>query len=377
MTGLVILIDDEEHLRTACSQTLQLEDIDVQAHAGAEGVLDQVAMDWPGIIVTDVNMPRITGLDVLTRALERDPEVPVILITGHGDVPMALKAMRQGAYEFIEKPFDPDYLVDAVRRALDKRRLTLENRDLRKNLQSGREVNARLLGQTRAMEVLRRQVDSFAVTDADVLILGETGAGKEMVAQSLHERSARSGFPFVAINCGGLPETMIESELFGHEAGAFTGAAKKRIGRLEHANGGTVFLDEIESMPMDLQIKLLRVIQDRKISRLGSNEEITIDVRVLAATKEDLKSRSDAGKFREDLYYRLNVLTLTIPPLRDRKEDIALLFQHFVDLACERFKQDPMEVPSTDIVPLLSHDWPGNVRELQNAATRYALGQRR
>jgi len=370
----VVLIDDEEHLRTACTQALELADIEVVSFDCADGALDTVGRSWPGVVVTDIKMPGDSGLDVMAQALAHDPELPVILITGHGDVPMAVAAMRDGAYDFIEKPFASEVLVDAVHRALEKRHLVLENRALRSALGEASELEQSLIGQTKQMVRLRDEITNYAATDADVLILGETGVGKELVARSLCDHSQRKNGRFVAINCGALPESMIESELFGHEAGAFTGATKLRVGRIEHADGGTVFLDEIESMPMDLQIKLLRVLQERTIVRLGSNEEIAVDVRIIAATKENLRALADGGRFREDLFYRLDVLTLTIPPLRDRRDDIPLLFQQFVTQACDRYKRDPIDVPAHKISELMAHDWPGNVRELQNAGLRYALG---
>lgn len=374
MTGSVILVDDEEHLRTACMQALELAGIDVEAHASADGVADRIGPSFSGVVVTDIKMPGTSGLELMAEILSVDTDLPVVLITGHGDVPMAVQAMREGAYDFLEKPFASELLVDAVRRALEKRGLVLENRRLRAAVEEGGALEHRLLGRTPAMVRLRERIADYAVTDADVLIHGETGAGKEMVARSLHEASARRTGRFVAINCGALPENLIESELFGHQAGAFTGAAKKRVGRIEHAHGGTLFLDEIESMPMDLQIKLLRVLQDRVITPLGGNDEVPVDVRVLAATKDDLRILSDQGRFREDLYYRLDVLSVDIPPLRDRKDDVPLLFQHFVNLACDKYKKPPIDVSPTVMVALVRHDWPGNVRELQNAAMRFALG---
>jgi len=374
MTGFVILVDDEEHLRTACMQALDLAGIDVEAYASADGVVDRIGQSWPGVLVTDIKMPGTSGLELMASVLAVDPDLPVVLITGHGDVPMAVRAMREGAYDFLEKPFASDLLVDAVRRALEKRTLVLENRQLRMAVGEGAALEQRLLGKTPEMARLRKRITDYAATDADVLIHGETGAGKEMVARSLHEGSPRRANRFVAINCGALPENLIESELFGHKPGAFTGAAKKRVGRIEHADGGTLFLDEIESMPMDLQIKLLRVLQDRAVIPLGGNDEVPVDVRVLAATKEDLRSLSDQGQFREDLFYRLDVLSVVIPPLRDRKDDIPLLFQHFVSQACEKYNKPAVAVTPKVVSALLLHDWPGNVRELQNAAMRFALG---
>jgi len=369
----VILIDDEEHIRTACSQALELADMDVECFPNSEGALDGVSPSWPGVIVTDIRMPGASGIEVLEKAMELDPELPVILITGHGDIQMAVAAIQNGAYDFIEKPFASEILVDTVRRALEKRRLALENLALRTELDKSQGLEQRLVGQSPEINRLRAEIENFAETDADVLINGETGVGKELVARSLHDYSPRKKGRFVAINCGALPEAMIESELFGHEAGAFTGALKKRIGKIEHANGGTLFLDEVESMPLDLQIKLLRVLQNRVVVPLGSNDEIEVDVRIIAATKEDLKELAAKKTFREDLFYRLEVLSIQVPPLRNRRDDIPLLFKHFVDKACARYNKGDMPLSSDKISDLLSHHWPGNVRELQNAAIRYTL----
>jgi len=370
----VVLIDDEEHIRAASRQALELADIEVDSFANSDGALDRIGRSWPGVLVTDIKMPGTSGLEVMDKALALDPELPVILITGHGDVNMAVAAMRDGAYDFIEKPFSSDFLVETVNRALEKRHLALENQALRSVLGTESDIEHRLIGRTPGMVKLRDQIMNYALTDVDILIIGETGSGKELVAHSLHDYSNRSEGRFVAVNCGALPETLIESELFGHEAGSFTGATKKRIGRIYHAHQGTLFLDEVESMPMELQIKLLRVLQDRTIVPLGSNDEIEVDVRIIAATKVDLLEQANAGQFREDLYYRLDVLALGIPPLRERSEDIPFLFQHFVNQACERFKRAPLTVPPIKVLEILSHDWPGNVRELQNAALRYVLG---
>lgn len=376
MSAQVVLVDDEQHLRTACTQALELAGFEVESFASAEGALDRVSRTWGGLLVSDIRMAGMDGLELMGRALELDPELPVILITGHGDIPMAVQAMRDGAYDFIEKPFASEVLVDAVTRGMEMRRLVLENRALRAQLEDRSDLENSLIGRSPAVVRLREEVLNLAATDADVLIVGETGSGKELVARSLHDHGPRRGKRFVPINCGALPDTVIESELFGHVAGAFTGANKTRLGKFEYAEGGTLFLDEIESMPLELQIKLLRVLQDRAIVRLGANEEIPVDVRVIAATKQDLKYASEQGTFREDLYYRLNVLSLAIPPLSQRGDDIALLFHHFVDQAAARCRREPPAVTAECAADLLAHDWPGNVRELQNAALRYALGLR-
>ncbi len=374
MNLTVAVVDDEPHLRNACQQALELAGISAVCHAHAESALETIAQDWPGIVVTDIKMPGMSGLELMDAVLRQDPQLPVILITGHGDVEMAVSAMQHGAYDFMEKPFDNDRFVSVVARALDKRRLVLENRDLIGRLAARPLLERSIIGRSRAMATLRETIASYAATDADVLVQGETGTGKELVARSLHALSTRKDAPFVSINCGALPETIIESELFGHEAGAFTGAGKLRIGKFEYASGGTIFLDEIESMPLDMQTQLLRVLQERVVVRLGSNTELPIDIRVIAAAKADLKKMSDRGSFRADLYYRLSVLTLEITPLRERREDIPLMFAHFLQQAQQRFKKSPPEPGIDDIQALINHDWPGNIRELENVSARYALG---
>lgn len=370
----VLLLDDDSHLRTALSQTFDLAGLRVQAYGSAEGVLEALPAQWPGVLVTDIRMPGMNGLALLEQLQQFDAQLPVLLITGHGDVPLAVQAMRIGAYDFLQKPFASELLLDSVRRALEVRRLVLENRSLRLALTEQRVLGERLLGQSPSVQRLREQVSALATIQADVLILGETGSGKEVVARALHDLSSRCDASFVAINAGALAESVIESELFGHEAGAFTGAQKRRIGKFEYANGGTVFLDEIESMSLDVQVKLLRLLQERVVERVGSNQLIALDIRVIAATKEDLLAAADAGRFRADLYYRLNVAQINIPALRQRSEDILPLFQHFVSAASEKYAiAEPQLTPAIRAL-LLGHEWPGNVRELQNAAERFALG---
>ncbi|NLY13523.1 MAG: sigma-54-dependent Fis family transcriptional regulator [Gammaproteobacteria bacterium] len=370
----VVLLDDDVHLRTALSQTFDLAGLRVQSYGSAQGILEALPPEWAGVLVTDIRMPGMDGLELLERLHQFDNQLPVLLITGHGDVPLAVQAMRIGAYDFLQKPFASELLLDSVRRALEVRRLVLENRSLRLALAEQRVLGERLLGQSAAVQRLREQVSALATIQADVLILGETGSGKEVVARALHDLSSRSAAPFVAINAGALAETVIESELFGHESGAFTGAQKRRIGKFEYANGGTVFLDEIESMSLDVQVKLLRLLQERVVERVGSNQLIPLDIRVIAATKEDLLGAADAGRFRADLYYRLNVAQINIPALRQRSEDILPLFQHFVSAACEKYAIAEPALSAAIRAQLLGHDWPGNVRELQNAAERFALG---
>ncbi|MET0029207.1 MAG: sigma-54 dependent transcriptional regulator [Candidatus Thiodiazotropha sp.] len=372
--GSVIFIDDEKHIRIANAQTLELAGLSVQPLERAELALPMLSHDWPGVVVCDIKMPGMDGMSFLREALTIDRDLPVILITGHGDIAMAVQAIRDGAYDFIEKPFAADLLVETVKRALDKRVLTLENRNLRSELDTQNNLpGPRIIGRSPSMQRLRATIAQIADTDADVLLLGETGTGKELVSRSLHEHSRRRNYHFVPVNCGAVPDSLIESELFGHEPGAFTGAKGRRIGRFEHANHGTLFLDEIESMPIPVQVHLLRVLQERSIERLGSNTSIPLDLRVVAATKVDLKEASEQGVFREDLYYRLNVVTLEIPPLRDRREDIPLLFHHFLLMAGARYQREVPMPNGEQMRVLLTHAWPGNVRELCNIADRYVL----
>ena len=366
----VIFIDDDLHIRMANTQTLDLAGFEVTGLERAERGLPLLSWDWTGVVVCDIRMQGMDGLTFLQKVREIDPDLPVILITGHGDIAMAVQSIRDGAYDFIEKPFAAERLVETVNRAVDKRKLTLENRSLRQELEAQNAPGPRIIGNTPAIHRLRATIAQIADTDTDILIRGETGTGKELVARSLHEHSRRHNKNFVAVNCGSIPDTLIESELFGHEAGAFTGATSRRIGRIEHADGGTLFLDEIESMPLSAQVHLLRVLQERSLERLGSNKVISLDLRVVAATKLDLKEAED---FREDLYYRLNVVSIDIPPLRERLEDIPLLFEHFLLIADTRYQRETPPLNADNIRLLMTHSWPGNVRELRNVAERYVL----
>ncbi|MCG7977838.1 MAG: sigma-54 dependent transcriptional regulator [Candidatus Thiodiazotropha endolucinida] len=369
----VFFIDDEIDLRLANEQTLELAGFQVRVFEKAEDALKLIDNQTGGIVVSDIRLPGLDGLALLQRLQQMDATLPVILITGHGDISMAVDAMQKGAYDFIEKPFSPERLVDTVRRALEKRRLVLENRTLKTELNAQNSLGPRIIGKTSAMKALKNTINQLADTAADILLMGETGTGKELVARSLHEHSQRRDKNFVAVNCGAIPENLIESELFGHEKGAFTGAETLRIGKFEYANHGSVFLDEVESMPLPAQVRLLRVLQERSLERIGSNESIELDIRIVAATKVDLKAAAERGEFREDLYYRLNVVTLELPPLRERREDIPLLFQHFLLVAAARYGKVAPAMPDNISQKLMSFNWPGNVRELRNAAERFVL----
>ena len=370
----ILIIEDDPDVALGCEQALQLEGLPAECVGSAEQARRRLGPDFAGIVVSDIRLPGQDGMSLLRDLHKLDPELPVVLITGHGDISMAVQAMKDGAYDFLQKPFAPEQLVDVARRALDKRRLVLEVRALRRQLEQRDLLEARLIGNSPGMIGVRALIANLAGSAADVLIHGETGTGKELVARCLHDASPRRKGNFVAINCGGLPETLFDSEIFGHEAGAYTGAGKRRIGKIEHANGGTLFLDEIETMPVPMQIKLLRILQERTLERLGSNTPVAVDCRVIAATKEDLLALSAQGRFRADLYYRLSVATVPLPPLRERREDIPLLFEHFVLQAAARHERPVPATTPGRIQQLVGYSWPGNVRELRNVADRCVLG---
>ena len=369
----VIFVDDDPDIRQAIAQALSLENLSVACHENAVSALEGISRDYEGIVLCDYNMPEMDGLELLARVQELDDTIPVIILTGQGDISTAVTAMQQGAYDFIEKPFDHEELIELLRHALEKRHLALENRRLKAQLRQLAKPGPRILGDSPTMRKVLATIDPILDISANVLLHGETGSGKDALARYIHENSRRSAHNFVAINCGAVPENLIESELFGHEAGAFTGADKLRIGKIEHAHQGTLFLDEVESMPMPLQVKLLRVLEEQKVERLGSNQVQEVDVRIIAATKADLKQLSDEGSFRSDLYYRLNVVKVNIPPLRERKEDIPTLFHHFVLIAAARYDRESIPLDAPRAAQLMQRSWPGNVRELRNLAERYVL----
>jgi two-component system C4-dicarboxylate transport response regulator DctD len=371
----ILFVDDEEDLRRAARQALELANLHVTPLPQADAALSRLGPDFAGIIVTDIRMPGTDGMALLRAALKIDPDLPVILITGHGDVDLAVQSMREGAYDFLEKPYAPARLVEAVRRALEKRRLTLEIRRLQAAAHpNGDAIEARLIGRSEAMTRLRAALRAVAATEADVLIEGETGTGKEVAARALHAAGSRAESIFVAVNCAALPGDLIENELFGHEVGAFPGAVRARFGKFEHARGGTLFLDEIDSLPLALQAKLLRVIEERSVTRLGSNEARPLDLRIVAASKRDLAAAAAAGEFRSDLLYRLNIVTLRMPSLEERREDIPALFLMLLDGAAAHLGRSAPPVSDAVLRQLTARAWPGNVRELRNAAERMVLG---
>ena len=370
----ILLIEDDEDVRRSTMQALNLAGFEVEPFGSAEIARAHIGFGAPVIVVCDVRLPGLSGTEWLPQIRTIDAELPVVLITGHGHVPMAVQAMREGAYDFIEKPFTSERLLAVVRHAVERRQLTLQVRSLRDALEDRHGIQAALIGRSAQMQQVRRTVMTLAETSADVLIYGETGTGKELVARCLHDHSERRREHFVPLNCGGLPESLADSELFGHEAGSFTSANRLRVGKFEYANGGTLFLDEIESMPMAVQIKLLRALQERSIERIGSNKAIPFDCRVVAASKFDLQTLSDQQKFRADLYYRIGVAVIELPPLRERREDIPLLFEHFTLLAASRYERAAPMLSSAQLADLMGYAWPGNVRELRNVADRFVLG---
>ncbi len=370
----VVLVEDDPAVRAGSEQALQLAGLDVLSFHSGELAYKLLQPDFPGIVVSDVRLPGMSGLDLLSAVKALDAQLPVILVTGHGDITMAVWAMRNGAYDFVEKPYSSEQLVDVVQRALETRRLMLEVHSLRRQIEHSEGIEAMLIGNSAAIKELRRLILQVADQPADVLIYGDTGTGKDLVARCLHQHSGRRKHHFVALNCGAIPESIFESEVFGYEPGAFTGAVKRQIGKIEHADRGTLFLDEIESLPLALQVKLLRVLQERYVERLGSNSAVPVDVRIIAAAKLDLKQLADQHKFRHDLYYRLNLIVLNLPPLRDRRDDIPLLFEHFVLAAGARYNRAAPMVAGAQMQALMAHAWPGNVRELRNIADRFVLG---
>lgn len=371
--GRILLVDDDRDLLKAATDWLSISGFYVTAFHRPEEAFSAMANVEPDVIVTDIRMPSIDGMTLLNSIVRKNRDIPVVLITAHGDVGLAVQAMKQGAEDFLEKPYDADRLLSVLDKAVEKRRMKQEISRLQGLVGDDGEKHA-IVGDSPAIRALRGRLATLADVDIDVLVIGETGTGKELVARALHRLSRRAAGPFVAINCGALPEAIFESEVFGHVKGAFTGAAGDREGKFEHAAGGTIFLDEIESMPLGLQAKILRVLQERVVERLGENRLRSVDVRIVAAAKSDLTADIAAGRFREDLFYRLATVDIRIPPLRERRDDIGLLFGHFSSLAARRYGRDVREVSSEQIARLRQQEWRGNVRELKAQAERFALG---
>jgi two-component system C4-dicarboxylate transport response regulator DctD len=364
----VALIEDDTIVRHATSQWLHLAGYQVLEFEDGLSALQGIPINFSGVVISDIRLPDIDGMQLLPQLLQRNHDLPVILITGHGDVDMAVRALQDGAFDFFEKPFDPDRLIEAVAYAVEKRQLQDSANEREQYLQQIQGLEKTLIGRCPAMVALREQLVKIAAFDTNVIIYGDTGCGKELVAHSLHQVSKRSKKAFVPINCAAIPESLFESELFGHESGAFTGAIKQRIGKFEYADQGTLFFDEIESMPANMQVKVLRTLQENTIERIGGNKQIHIALRVIAAAKEELLN---LPQFRQDLFYRLNVAQLYLPPLNERGDDVLLLFSHYT----QQIKKDCRKISPSEQSILLNYPWPGNVRELKNVATRFSLDQ--
>jgi len=377
--ALVVLVDDDEATRLSIGQMLRLRGYAVEMFASAAAALSSRSLPTAGCVVTDIKMPGMDGEGLLAEIVKKGLSVPVIMITGHGDIGMAVRCLKSGAYDFQEKPFDDDLLIASVSRALEISRLRSESEAMRRRLEllePSEDGRFGLIGRSRSMQDLHEQIAVCAGADAPVLICGETGAGKELVARAIHRQSARANGPFVAVNASALPETMLESELFGHTKGAFTGAHSDRDGKFVSASGGTLLLDEIENIAMIAQVQLLRVLDDSLVQPLGSDRTRKVNVRFLATTKDDLRERVRCKLMRDDFYHRIVVLTVAVPPLRERREDIPLLLTHFLKASSANANLPVPSVPENTLAALLDYPWPGNVRELKHAVERMVITSR-
>jgi len=365
----ILVIDDEESMRAGCIQTLAEDGHSVQAVENGRKGLDRIKKESFDLILLDLKMPGIPGMEVLKRLQENDPNSVVIVITGYATIDSAVEAMKRGAYDFLTKPFTPEALSSIVKRAVDSRLRALEDACVALALDE-KMISKTIIGQSNDIAKLILLIKKVANTDSTVLITGETGAGKELVAQTIHRLSKRSGKPFVTVDCGVLVESLFESEMFGHTKGSFTGAIETTQGKFELANGGTVFLDEVANISINMQARLLRVIEEREISKVGGLEKIKVDVRIIAATNKNLLKEIKEGRFREDLFYRLNVVPISIPPLRERRQDIGVLAKYFLKKFSQQKKKAVTSISAEATRSLEMYDWPGNVRELRNTIER-------
>jgi len=371
-TTRVLLIDDDLAFRKSTAKLLEDDFCMIETAASGEAALARFAEVRFDVVLCDLMMQGMSGLELLPKLKEIDPHVPIVMVTGHGSIDSAVAAMKAGAIDYVTKPFNSDELRMRLMRAVETERSRRELSLLQERVGQKQSWGG-MLGQSRAMEDVFALATKVSASDITVLILGETGTGKGMLAETIHVNSPRAAKPFVAVNCAALTPTLLESELFGHEKGAFTGAVERRIGRFELADGGTLFLDEIGELTPELQTKLLDVVQSRRFERVGGSQTIQVDVRLIAATNRNLVERVKEGRFREDLYYRLNVVPVTLPPLRSRREDLELLALHFLNDACAKLKRGPLKFSTQAWHALLEHPWPGNVRELQNTIERAAI----
>jgi len=369
MSASILIVDDEESILTSLCSILQDEGYEVTVAKNGVDALRVYTLDPPDLMLLDIWMPEMDGMETLRRVRELVPTAQVMMMSGHGSIETAVKAIKLGAYDYVEKPLSLENVTLRVKHALDQYRLEQENRTLRTTVQRKFE----LVGESPAMQQLRRLIETAGPTNSRVLIGGENGTGKELVARAIHVHSARAARSFVAVNCAAIPETLIESELFGHEKGSFTGATSMKRGQFEQADGGTLFLDEIADMSLNTQAKVLRALQEQQFTRVGGTKLLKVDVRVLAASNKDLLKEIEKGMFRDDLFYRLNVVPIIVPPLRERREDIPLLIRHFMKLHAEEQGLRLKEISPEAMAVFQQYDWPGNIRELRNLIERLMI----
>jgi DNA-binding NtrC family response regulator len=367
----ILVIDDERPIRSTLKEILEFEKFTVETAEDGKVGLNLILKNKYDLILCDIKMPKMDGMEVLDKITENNIETPVVMISGHGNVETAVEAIKKGAYDFIQKPLDLNRTLVTLRNALDNKEVIQEVKKLKRKVSKGKVTD--IIGESQAVTAIKEMIEKVAPSDARVLITGGNGSGKELVARQLHEKSNREKAPFVEVNCAAIPSELIESELFGHEKGAFTSAHKQRPGKFETANGGTIFLDEIGDMSSSAQAKVLRALQENKITRVGGEKEIKVNVRVLAATNKNLRKEIEAGNFREDLYHRLNVIPIHVPSLNDRKDDIPLLAEHFLAIICEDQGLPLKEIDESGITALKNVNWTGNIRELRNIIERLVI----
>jgi len=365
----ILVVDDERSIRNTLKDVLEYEKHTVELAEDGVTALQLIQQKDFDLVLCDIKMPRMDGTELLEKIMEVSPDTQVVMISGHGNIETAVESIKKGAFDFIEKPLDLNRLLVTIKNALDKTQLLTHTRVLKKKVSKGYEI----VGQSEAIRKVLEMADKVAQTDARVLIMGPNGSGKELIARRIHEHSRRASAPFVEVNCAAIPSELIESELFGHEKGSFTSAIKDRKGKFELAHGGTLFLDEIGDMSLDAQAKVLRALQENKITRVGSEKEIKVDVRVIAATNKNMQEEIRANRFREDLFHRLSVVLINVPPLNERKEDIPLLAQHFIELFCNEYGKPLKKIHPDAIVQLQQFNWTGNIREFRNVIERLII----
>ncbi|HQU58321.1 MAG: sigma-54-dependent Fis family transcriptional regulator [Phaeodactylibacter sp.] len=367
----ILIVDDEKIIRRTLREILEFEQYEVEEASDGVECLAKLKQQKYDVLILDIKMPKMDGMEALERIQILSPDTPVVMISGHANIDTAVDAVKKGAFDFISKPPDLNRLLITIRNAMDKSNLITETKVLQRKVFKSKVQE--IIGESPRIQQVKETIELVAPTDARVLILGSNGTGKELVARWLHEQSPRAGQPIVEVNCAAIPSELIESELFGHEKGAFTSAIKQRIGQFEQANGGTLFLDEIGDMSLSAQAKVLRALQENRITRVGGDKEIRVDVRVLAATNKDLRREIEAGRFREDLYHRLAVIIIDVPSLNDRKEDIPMLVKHFIAQICNEYGVSPKEITDSALSKLKAVNWTGNIRELRNVIERLII----